>query len=290
MINNSVESALAGILTDHLRGIEHNYNGTLNGSDPRCLHDMRVAIRRARFALKLFAPLVNKKKCNKIRESLGVLSLRSGEVRDLDISIARLKKLFTKKQFSLDIRKKLFSELSYRHKKARRRMLETLTSSLYADTIRLIREFIKELKEISPEPCKDGKIGKTFNNFTKELSGKLLKWGKWNIKKLSSKNLHKMRIDFKRARYLTEFILTCGLAQKDTKKDMAMFAFFQDILGKHHDALTVTKKVKKASENIGLYEADVEKIIKSEKMRAKKSRKEFLYKWRKLRETPNLKA
>ena len=108
----------------------------------------------------------------------------------------------------------------------------------------------------------------------------MLRWGDWNFKKLSSKDLHKIRIDFKRARYLEEFLLTCGMRRKDFKNDIGIFTFFQDILGKHHDALTVIKNVKEASEDIGLNKADIRKVIKSEKMRAKNTKIEFANKLR----------
>jgi CHAD domain-containing protein len=286
MMIKRIESVLAGILTNQLQRIEYNYNGLLNESNPEYLHDLRVAIRRTRFALRLFAPFTDAKKCYKIRELLGVINSESGEVRDLDISIARLNKLFKNKKFNAgSSRKKLFRELFSRQKKARKSMLKAFTHLRYRYVICSINEFIKELKEIKQGPCEDKKISKIINRLAKEHSDKLLKWGKWNIKKLSSKDLHKMRIDFKRARYLMEFFLTCTAAQKDFKRNIAIFASFQDILGKHQDTLAVIKKIKEISEDIGLDKADVGKIVKIEKMRAKKSRTEFENKWQRLLNT-----
>jgi len=280
----TIESALAEILANQLRRIEYNYNGALKGAKPEFLHDMRVAIRRARFALRLFAPFVDSEKCYKIRESLAALNSKSGAVRDLDISIGRLKILFIKHRLNPGIRNRIFSELLAQHKKARGYMLKVLTSSRYEDTIGSIDNFIKELKAIKSAPCKDKDMGKVLNKLTKEHLDKLAKWGNWNVKELSSGDLHKMRIDFKRARYLMEFYLLCKPPQKDIKKDIASFAFFQDILGKHQDALTVINKIKKVSEDIGLDSADVKKIIKSEKRRAKKNRAELGEKWKQFRD------
>jgi len=279
----TAEALLAGILANQLRRIEFNYDGAREGSDPERLHDLRVAIRRARFALRLFAPFVDSAKCHKIRESLAGLNSKSSEVRDLDISIGRLKILFIKHRMDTGIRNKIFRELLERHKQARHHMLKALTSSCYEETISSISGFIKELKEKRSGSCKGENIGRIFNKLTRVHADKLSNWGNWSSKDLSSKDLHKMRIDFKRARYLMEFLSACNEAQKSVKKYETVFESLQDILGKHQDSMTVIKNVREASEKAGLDDVDIKKIVKSEKKRAKKSRTEFESRWEKLR-------
>lgn len=51
----TIKSVLAEILTNQLHYIEYNYNALFETSNSERLHDLRVAIRRTRFALRLFA-------------------------------------------------------------------------------------------------------------------------------------------------------------------------------------------------------------------------------------------
>jgi CHAD domain-containing protein len=55
--------------------------------DETSVHDLRVSIRRLTAALRLFADLLGKKECRKIRKSLKPLMQRAAEVRDRDIAL-----------------------------------------------------------------------------------------------------------------------------------------------------------------------------------------------------------
>ena len=279
MKTKSIETILAEILTNQIDRIEYNYNGALRGAGPGYLHDLRVAIRRMRFALKLFAPFVDAKKCYEIRESLGALNSKTGEVRELDIAIERVEKISAKIQLAPRTRKKFFRELSSRYAKARKSMSEVLISPRYQSTVHSVRQFIRELLEVKDRPPEDRNIDRIFNRLTKKYIGRLSRWRRWNIKKLSSKDIHKIRIDFKRARYLMEFMSMLGAAQGDFKKEIALFTSFQDILGKYHDAFTVVERIKEISKNIDLDNVGAGKIIKEEKKRAQKMRLKFTKKW-----------
>ena len=270
------EQALARIVRHHLDRAERNYDGALRGEDPEHLHDLRVAIRRIRFALRLFAPFVDEKRCRQLRDALEAFNDRSGDVRDLDVSMARLEKLVAKKRVDAGTGKKIFGELSRRYAQSRSHMIRALTSSRYTVAIEKIRRYAAELEEAGMRKRAKADAAKTFDRLTKEHVATLASWGTWNARKLSTKDLHKMRIDFKRARYLMEFAVLCGLDHKDAKRKIALYKSLQDMLGKHRDAVTLTKEIKKIAKDACLHERSIENIIRQEKKRAKKNMKRFV--------------
>jgi CHAD domain-containing protein len=62
--------------------------GTISGTDPEELHDMRVATRRQRAALRIVEPHFRAKSLRPLRDGLRVLGGCLGEVRDLDVLLA----------------------------------------------------------------------------------------------------------------------------------------------------------------------------------------------------------
>jgi len=68
-----------------------NEPGTRLGDDPEHLHDMRVACRRLRAALKLFAGAYPQGKAANLRARLGDIGRLLGQVRDLDVFIEQLR-------------------------------------------------------------------------------------------------------------------------------------------------------------------------------------------------------
>lgn len=73
--------------------IEENVDGTLSGSDPDALHDLRVAVRRTRALLKAAKPLLPKDVRRHHAAELKWLGHASSPVRDLDVSLAGLDEL-----------------------------------------------------------------------------------------------------------------------------------------------------------------------------------------------------
>jgi triphosphatase len=112
--------------------------GTRIGEDPEELHDMRVAARRMRAAMKIFEmPLPVR--AQRFRNELKWIAGALGEVRDLDVQLARLDSWISSASSGdrepLEALRTVFQE---RRKKARRFMLRRLDSRRYA---RLVESF-----------------------------------------------------------------------------------------------------------------------------------------------------
>lgn len=76
------------VLAFHYARLLKHEPGTRQGSDPESLHDMRVASRRMRAALRFFAPLDARGELAPFAPPLRELGRALGRVRDLDVLIA----------------------------------------------------------------------------------------------------------------------------------------------------------------------------------------------------------
>lgn len=77
------------LLVDLARMVAHE-PGTRTGEDPEELHQMRVATRRLRSTLRTFRPVLDREWADGLRDRLRDLAGALGEVRDLDVRLARL--------------------------------------------------------------------------------------------------------------------------------------------------------------------------------------------------------
>ncbi len=81
-----------------------NEAGVRHGDDPEYVHDMRVAIRRARAAAKLYGDYFRPKTIRRIRKGLQRTARALGAVRDLDVAILRLERFERQPSRSADLR------------------------------------------------------------------------------------------------------------------------------------------------------------------------------------------
>jgi CHAD domain-containing protein len=68
--------------------------GSIGGRDIEVIHDMRVASRRTRAALGLFAPLYRRRTVRELDEALAELTGALGRVRDADVMIETMRAIF----------------------------------------------------------------------------------------------------------------------------------------------------------------------------------------------------
>ena len=77
-----------------------NTEGTMLDLDPEFLHDLRVATRRARFALRVFRGVFQSDYVQHLRSELAWIGKLLGRVRDMDISLDRFQNQFVWAQTS----------------------------------------------------------------------------------------------------------------------------------------------------------------------------------------------
>ena len=135
------------ILRRHFATMLAHEFGVRLGEDPEELHDMRVATRRLRAALKLYREFLPRR-AERYERDLRFFASALGDVRDLDVHLERLAAEASRDGEVLD---EVFAALEERRGDARRRMLDVLDSDRYE---RFVASFSGTLRRgRSPAPA-----------------------------------------------------------------------------------------------------------------------------------------
>ena len=241
--------------------------GTRLGTDPESLHDMRVAVRRARALLRAGAPLVATD-TQMLSLELQWLGSVLGEVRDLDVLLARLRG----EAASLDAGDRaaagrLLRALERQRTRARRTMLKALDGQRY-DT--LIDRFDSTLTILEP----------TDNAVTlASVAERELKRLRRDVRALDREPaddaLHALRKRGKRTRYAYE------LAGKNAVVKRAKE--LQDVLGDYHDSVVAEERLRALSHDAPADQAlAAGLLIEQERAKRRDARATWRKTWRQL--------
>lgn len=229
----------------------------LKRSDPEGVHDMRVASRRLRGALRDFLPYLRKRPLSSSMSHIKSLARALGRVRDCDVTIATLKKAAAKAPGEIAVGIRRFEDF---RQEAREEARIKLMSALDAESISdLQSEFTKAL-DAAVGPAKKRKTSKqtqapaTSTSYREVARSVILsrlghfeELSKGLYRPLSVKPLHEMRIAAKHLRYALELFEQCW------GESAAFFAEkvagFQSSLGDLHDCDVWIKEAGKSATN-----------------------------------------
>ena len=200
--DDSMAEAARKILRFHYDRMLAREAGTRSGQDPEDLHAMRVATRRQRAALRLFAPYFKPKTLRPIRQALKELASRLGAVRDLDVFIAALQAASTE-HASLQ---PMVDELALQREAARVELLAHLDGEDYQAFLKVYQSFLaSERKGVinaegeAPQLVRHALPGKLWEHYARVRAYEpILPWADIPL-------LHSLRIEAKRLRYALEF-------------------------------------------------------------------------------------
>ncbi|CAA9433778.1 MAG: Adenylate cyclase [uncultured Rubrobacteraceae bacterium] len=216
--------------------------GTRLGEDPEALHDMRVATRRMRAAMKVFEGALPER-ARWFREELRWVARALGDVRDLDVQIDRLESWRGEvDEEGSEFLDKILDVLGKRRAEARGRMLEALDSARYE---RLETSFGEMLRR---GPGAERKLAQS-NGHAPEgepvtsaapdlISARYRKWRKAARRLDESsppEDFHDLRKKGKRLRYTLEFV--SEVYGKPVAALVSPLKALQDDLGDHQDAI-----------------------------------------------------
>jgi CHAD domain-containing protein len=222
----------------HFYRMLDNEPGTRLGEDIEALHDMRVATRRMRSAIPIFAPYFDKRVVRKFNKGLRRTGRALGRVRDLDV-------FMEKAQAYIDIGESLepggldplITDWKEERKDARKVMLEYLESNRYKQFVQDFAEFletegagVREQSDVRPSahivfqavPLLIYQRDSVVRGYTHIIQDAPLD------------TLHSLRIDIKRFRYALEFFRE--VLGEGTKSVITHAVTLQDHLGDLNDA------------------------------------------------------
>jgi CHAD domain-containing protein len=216
-----------------------NVTGAIHDLDSEFVHDLRVATRRSRSALRLFSLVLDPEAARSLAAELSWIASLLGATRDMDVLLARLDHYFASVEAGPDFRDILGGRLRDRRANALSGLVEALQSGRFPD-------LLDKLESCGgadvPDPVIDNahRVDQPARRFARaridKAFAKLALWTERPVQSLSDVELHRIRILFKRLRYMCEFFRP--LLGKDAGDLIGSFVGFQDCLGLHQDATT----------------------------------------------------
>ena len=249
MPRDTVVEAARKTLRFHFNRMLRHEAGSIEGTDIRELHDMRVAVRRMRAAVQLFRPYLPKQHAAYLRKDLRRLGRALGPARDYDVMLANLDsyRAATPAQ-PHDALEPLARRWQEKRERARSALREYLASTRYCALKQRIETFL------GPAGPPAAGAGATLSNLREPLViaevpallssryEKIVSYGP-SLDGTSIERLHALRIDCKRLRYALEFLREALCVQAaDAIKDLKQA---QDHLGDMNDAYVASKVLRK---------------------------------------------
>ena len=215
------------ILRRHFAEMLTHEPGVRLGEDPEELHDMRVATRRLRAALKLYSDVLPKRS-ERYERDLRWVGGALGEVRDLDVHLQRLSEEASRNG---EVLEGVAALLRDRRVEARRRMLDALDSNRYE---RLVASFSGTLRR-GRSPTPTAPILEAAPNLLRERYKKVRKAANKLREDSPPEHFHNLRKKGKRLRYALEPVQE--IYGKPAKQMVKLLKKIQDDLGDHQDLI-----------------------------------------------------
>jgi CHAD domain-containing protein len=210
------------ILGFHFARMQQCGPGVREREDPDEVHDMRVAVRRLRSAIALFRAYLDPRYLWPALTGLRDLAHALGEVRDMDVAMARAERHLA-----------MQTHLGRQREAARERLRAHLASPAYESHLAVFREMLHDLDQ--------AQLGFVENYLATQVAPRLV-YIRWRavdaygsiLTNAPVELLHALRIDCKHLRYALEFFREV-LPAKATMVIPEVVAL-QDHLGALHDA------------------------------------------------------
>ncbi len=213
--------------------------------DAEALHQLRVALRRLRAAMSLFSTVVTDDRLNTIKSELRWLARECGPARDLDTLILEvlnpLRKQNANEPGLVSIRK-MFAR---KRLKSYQQASDAVQSARFRTLVLDAAEWI----EVGPWSKSEDALMRTRREMPIEIfvaeqlsqRRKKIRRRGAKISDLPPEQLHRLRIQVKKARYATEFFSGVYQGKKLAKRRKAIRSSLmelQDCLGGIHDIMT----------------------------------------------------
>ena len=241
---DTVEQAARSVVGRHLRRLREHDPGTRIGEDPEALHDMRVATRRLRAAVRIFAPALPARVERELRDELRWLGQLLGGVRDLDVQLEHLDAFAAQSPVSGRAGLARFRDyLEAERLRRRGPMLEGLDSRRYFRLLVRLEDFAAGRVRLGKRnTVAQAPVAVIGRRAIKKAFRGLIKRGDKIGAAPTPEDLHVLRIRAKRLRYLFEFLIDA--VGKEGGRFVKRLTRLQDLLGTYHDAVVADDHIR----------------------------------------------
>ncbi len=208
-----------------------NKDGILNDIDTEFLHDYRVAIRRIHSLVKQLNGVFDAADTAYYLHHFRELGKRTNTLRDLDVSLLRKNGYFSYLPPSLQPQLQLFfSDIAASRRTLHKQLRRYLSSGNYHSFLERCEKFINQ--ESPPETAPDSSLSTiSFARIAiKKAWKKVIRHGRRISPETTDAELHALRIDCKRLRYLLELFASI-FPKKTTAQIIKKLKVLQDELG-----------------------------------------------------------
>ena len=218
--------------------------GVRLGEDPEELHDMRVATRRMRAAIKLFQDALPER-ARWFRGELKFFAGVMGDVRDLDVQIEQLEGWASEgDEEDLEPILRIVEAIEKQRAKARIRLLEALDSARYEHFESSFAGMLRRGPTARTPPGKEPEDSPAAGQPVLDAASGLLarpyrRWRKAANRiddSFHPEEYHELRKKGKQLRYALEF-LSDVYGKETTDEFVKPLKALQDVLGKHQDSI-----------------------------------------------------
>jgi len=232
--------ALQRIALSCLEHLQDNRIGAMVSDDPEYIHQMRVAARRLRAALRLFQPVLPAGFTDEILPALRAHMAVLGQARDLDVLLVEIAEPVLAAHPDDPQLAELIGVLTERRHEARQRVAELLGSPAFGRDQLLFLGRFHLLFSTSPEPSSGLPTLRSFaHERLQRLRRKVLKLAQ-RARSDDPVSLHTLRIAIKRLRYALEFFAPLA-ARKSVERTVAALAGLQDVFGQINDLVNANR-------------------------------------------------
>lgn len=291
--DDTLHEALRKVVRVQLRRLRSNDPGTRLGNAPEALHDMRVAVRRLRAAVLAFKSALRPRLRADLRDDLKWLAQALGGVRDLDVQLENL----ALREASLPpayvkalepFRRYLRGERAMR----RRTMLSALDSRRYFELLARLERYATGADSAHDRgPKAELPVARVGRRLLRKRFDRLLSLGRALGASSSPTELHAVRLQAKKLRYLLEFLR--DFAGPNAPRVVKKLVEVQDRLGEHNDAHVAVRFVELYREEArnGLQrntDLALKRVARAEEERGRAARAAFAHAWKRFSRTDTL--
>jgi len=205
----------------------------LESHDEEDLHQLRVNIRKSRAFIKTFSFLFKKELDSLLLNQLSNFAAYTNKKRDLDVIKEQLEK-------SIETESELYREIQEQTREEQEKIDAMLESSILANFLDNYREVLLKGEHLFTSHNEDEKIKKSAKRTILELQETIQKRIKKLEKSFSVEKLHKIRISFKKLRYLLEEFQHLYDAEH-IESDIKQIKDLQTLLGDFNDTINQKK-------------------------------------------------
>ena len=251
------------------------------------VHRLRTTTRRLRSELRALERFIELHWREHLEEELKWLARRLGDVRDMDILLARLKKAAAKTEdgdASESALVPMFAKFQSRRSQAAWSLSEALHSDRYRSLLASLEQAGLEppLTDAAAEPCRTALPPAAWSTWRR------LKKGSRSLQPADpDQQFHNLRKKAKRARYTAELIapIIGDGAAKSSDRFIRLVTKVQDVLGEHQDAVVAAHEIEVAlaehADHPG-FVAAAQALLEWEHDKAQAARAAFFKVWDKL--------